>query len=261
MKNKCYIFPVRRAFSLAEALVAVIIGAMVLISVLTIYSRAETSAAAIDQKLGSNRMPYDVLQRIAEDVDKIITAGAETAITVENKLDNGLATARLTILKTYYDKQNKKEPFEQIVWQSDYVAGTGSLVLYRSHSGLAMEDKLLDSKKEDWEREMFVPFCDGVTFFKVQVRKGQDILDRWTAGALPDGIVVTVSFARPFKTISGTLDVPDSEKITRTIAIDRTRKLRFVIVPNEKSDEQSVLQPQPGQTEQSGYRLETGYNR
>ncbi len=244
MKNKCYIFTVRQAFSLAEVLVAVTIGAMVLIAVLTIYGRAETSAAAIDEKLGRNRLPYDILQRITEDIDKIIIAGSETSITVENKLDNGLASAQLTILKTYYDKKNEKKPFEQIVWQSDYVGSAGSLVLYRSHSGLVMEDKLLDSKKEDWEREMFVPFCDGITFFKVQVRSGRNIRDRWTANALPDGIIVTVSFAPPFKTIAGTLDVPDSEKITRTIAIDRTRKLKFVIVPKEKSDEQSVKQPQ-----------------
>ncbi|HDZ69106.1 MAG TPA: hypothetical protein ENH43_01650 [Phycisphaerales bacterium] len=102
-----------------------------------------------------------------------------------------------------------------------------------------MEDKLLDEQKESWERELFVPICDGVTFFKIQVPKGEDFLDRWTSASLPKAVVVTISFTEPFKTLDGTLDVPDAEKITRTIAIDRTRKIRFIFVKKEDGKEQS----------------------
>ncbi len=223
-------------FSLAEVLVALTIAACVLVSVLGIYSRAERSAVAITRKLDSSRLPSEVLQRIAEDLDRIIASGSDTKITIENKFSNGFSTARLTILKTIYDKKNKKQTFEKIVWQTSYDNDANGLVLYRSHSGIGLEDKLLDEQKEAWEQELFIPICAGITFFKIQVPRGEEFQDRWTSDSLPHGIVVTISFAEPFKAVTGTLDVPDEEKITRTIAIDRTRKIKFIFV--EKEDEQ-----------------------
>jgi hypothetical protein len=104
---------------------------------------------------------------------------------------------------------------------------------------------LLDKQKEDWEKELFVPICADITFFKVQVVKGEDLLDSWTADSLPRGILVTISFAKPFKTVAGTLDVQDSEKITRMIAIDRTRKIDFKIEKVEEKDRQSKEPNQP----------------
>ena len=229
------------AFSLAEVLAALIIGTMVLVAVLGIYSRAGTGAAAVIRKLDSSRLPCEVLQRIAEDLDGIITADSETRVTIKNKFKDGFQAARLEILKTIYDKENKKKTFERIIWQSsyDYDSDVNGLVLYRSYGGIGVEDKLLDEQKESWERELFVPICDGVTFFKIQVPKGEDFLDRWTSASLPKAVVVTISFAEPFKTLDGTLDVPDAGKITRTIAIDRTRKIRFIFVKKEDGKEQS----------------------
>ncbi len=224
-------------FSLAEVLAALTIGAMVLVSVLGVYSRAERSAAAITRKLDSSRPACEVLQRIAEDLDGIIASSSDTKVTIENKFENGYPTARLRILKTIYDRRNKKQTFESTVWQTNYDYDANGLVLYRSHSGIAPEDKLLDEQKEDWERELFVPICAGVTFFKIQVPKGEDFQDKWTSSSLPSGIVVTISFAQPFKTLAGTLDVPDVEKITRTIAIDRTRKIKFIFVKKEDEEE------------------------
>ena len=218
-------------FSLAEVITALTIGAMVLVAVLGIYGRAERSAAAVTRKLDSSRLPSEVLQRIAEDLDGLISTGSGTKITIENKFENGFPTARLTITRTFYNSRNQEQTFEKIIWQSnyDFESGADGLVLYRSHSGIALEDKLLDKNKEDWERELFVPICGGVTFFRVRVPWGETFLDRWTASSLPSGIEVTISSAEPFKTVSGTLDVPDEEKITRTIAIDRTRKIRFTV--------------------------------
>ncbi len=226
---------VRPGFSLAEVITALTIGAMVLVAVLGIYGRAERSAAAVTRKLDSSRLPSEVLQRIAEDLDGIISTGPDTKITIYNKFDHGFPTARLTITKTFYNSRNQEQIFEKIIWQSyyDFESGIDGLVLYRSHSGIALEDKLLDKDKGDWERELFVPICGGVTFFKVRVPRGETFLDRWTSSSLPGGIEVTISSAEPFKTVSGTLDVPDEEKITRTIAIDRTRKIRFAVEKKE----------------------------
>ena len=162
----------REGFSLAEVLAALTIGAMILVAVLGIYNRAENAAVAITRNLENSRLPSEVLQRIAEDLDRVITAGGDTKITVDSKFEmHGYQSARLEILRTIYDKNNKAKTFERIVWLSSYdYDGDSGLVLYRSHSGIALEDKLLDEEKEDWQRELFVPICSGVTFFKMQVR-------------------------------------------------------------------------------------------
>ncbi len=238
MKKTFNTFGEPRGFSLAEVLAALTIGAMVLIAILGVYSRAGRSAAAITRKLDNLRLPSEVLQRIAEDLDRIIASGSDTKVTIENKLNNLYPTARLTILKNYYDKGRKPQTFEEIIWQTSYDYDTDSLVLYRSHSGVGLEDKLLDEKRESWEKGYpFVPICDGITFFKIQVPRGENLTDRWS-GSPPHGIVVTISFAEPFKTVAGDLDVPDEEKITRTIAIDRTRKIRFIFVKKEYEEDE-----------------------
>jgi len=226
-------------FSLAELLAALTIGAMVLVAVLSIYGRVETSAAAVSQRLEGSRLPAEVLQLICEDLDEIIISGESTKVTIENKFDNLFPTARLEILKTVYDSKDQPQVFEKIVWQSsyDYESDVPGLALYRSHSGIRLEDKLLDAKKEDWERELFVPVCTGLTFFKIQVPRAEDLLERWVGNALPPGIVVTISFAEPFKTVSGTFDVPEEEKYTRTIAVDRTRKIRFALIKQETKEQ------------------------
>lgn len=227
-------------FSLAEVLAALMIGAMVLVAVLGIYGRAERSAAAVTRKLDRLRLPSEVLQRIAEDLDGIISDGSRTKITVENKFKNGFRIARLTITRTMTDTRNNEQILEKIIWQSnyDYESDIGGLILYRSHSGIELEDKLLDKNKEDWERELFVPICTGITFFEIRVPRGKTFVDRWAADTLPPGIEVAISFAEPFKKVDGTLDVPDEEKITRTIAIDRTRKIRFAVEKKEFDEDE-----------------------
>lgn len=245
MKEGSNIIRNRKGFSLAELLAALTIAAMVLVAVLGIYSRAENSAAAVTRKLSSSQLPSEILQRIAEDLDRIILSDQDTKITIENKFEKGLPTARLTIQKNINDSRNQEQIFEKIVWQTDfdYDTGTNSLALYRSHSGMALEDKLLDEKRENWEKTYsFVPICTDITFFKIQVPRGdniEDFVDSWAGPIPPPGIVVTISFAKPFETVGGTLDVPEAEKIIRTIAIDRTRKIKFNL-PQSKEQGEAV---------------------
>ena len=224
---------VPRGFSLAEVLAALTIGAMILVAVLGIYRRAENSAAAVMHRLDSSRVPGEVLQRIAEDLDNVISAGSNAKITIENKFANVAGAilvpgARLTMTRTFQDGRDTEQIFEEITWQSsyDFESPNGGLVLYRSHRGLAPEDKLLDKDKYDWERELFVPICSGVTFFKIEAFMGENVVDKWN-GTPPSGIVAAISFAEPYKRVDGTYDVLDVEKTTRTIALDRSRKIKF----------------------------------
>ena len=236
-------------FSLAELITSLTIGAMVLVAVLMVYNRAERSAAAVTRKLDSSRLPAEGMQRIAEDLDGIIATGEDIKINVENKFENGFPTARLTITKTFFDNKNQEQVFESIIWQTgyDFESQFEGLVLYRGHSGVALEDKLLDGNKSGWERELFVPICSGITYFGIKVPWGQAYLDRWTSTSLPPGIEITLSFAEPFKTVSGNLDVPEEGKIIRTIAIDRTRKLKFSVqtteLPEDKEEKEQTDVP------------------
>jgi hypothetical protein len=221
----------RTGFSLAEIITSLTIGSMVLVAVLVVYNRAERSAAAVTRKLDGSRLLSEVMQRIAEDLDDIITTGEDTKINIENKFKNGFSTAKLTITRTIFDSKNQEQIFENIIWQTnyDFESNVDGLVLYRSHSGIAMEDKVLDKNKDDWERGLFVPICAGITFFRIKVPWGESYLDKWTSTSLPPGIEVTISSAEPFKTVGGTLDVPEEGKVIRTVAVDRTRKIKFTV--------------------------------
>lgn len=241
-----------RGFSLAEVLAALTIGAMILVAVLGIYSRAERSAAAITRRFDSSRLPCEILQRIAEDLDGIVAAGPDMKVTIKNSYERKSPTTRLTIEKTYGSGRERRI-FERIIWQSDVDSDANGLVLYRSHSGITSEDKLLDESKDSSERELFVPICDGITFFRIQVpiyrrfrdKQGsgyeqyEEFQDGWASTSLPKAIVATISFAEPFETLDGSLDVPDEEKIARVIAIDRTRKITFAFAKKEYEDEES----------------------
>ncbi len=230
--------------SLAELLVALAIGSMVLVVVLAVFSRAENSAAAIENKLYDSRTPAELLQLIAEDLDKAVAPGANTKITVLPKFDEGFATSQLTIQNTITDKNDEEQVFEEIIWQAGYDNDANGLVLYRSHDGMVTEDKLLDEQRANWEKAYpFVPVCKGLTYFKVEIPRGEVTQDRWTSSTLPYGVIVTISFAQPFKTVRGTLDVPDTEKFSRTIAVDRTRRIRFEFVPSEDEEESTNEEP------------------
>ncbi len=230
MKKVSDKFIERRGFSLAEVLTALVIASMVLVTVLGIYSRAESVSATITRKLDNSRLPYEVLQLIAEDLDRIITTEASTRIIVSNKFDSGYSTAQLTITKTIMDAKKKPRIFENIVWQTSYDYESDSLILYRqrtSEIGL-VEDKLLDEEKEKWEHAFFVPICVGITFFKIQAINGGEYLDKWS-GRPPGGIEITISFAEPFETLDNSWDVYDEDKFIRTVAIDRSRRMKFKI--------------------------------
>lgn len=212
------------------------IGAMILTGALGIYRRVEVSVEKITKNFDSVRLPSEVLQRIAEDLDNVIASDSDTQITIENTVMHGFPSARLKITRTYKDNKEVEQTFEEIIWQSayNYDSVEGGLILYRHHSGIGMEDKILDRDKEVWERELFVPICSGLTLFKVSAVSGEDLLDKWN-GPLPTGIDISLSFTNEQKSEQIT-DTTDKGVFSRLIAIDRTRKINFEI--EQQGDEQ-----------------------
>ena len=222
------------AFTLAEILAALTIGSMVLIIVLAIYSRAQSGATNVLKKLESDRLPREILQRISEDLSRIVSAGQDIQINIDNKIQDGFSGAKIEIIKQIIDSKNQPQILEKIVWQSAIEPDTGVLTLYRGHSGLAMEDPLLDTEKKDWQRELFVPVCTGLTYFRIEVPQEDPNLepvDKWTGDTLPNSITIYLSLAPPKKSVTGTLEVSDEDKIIRTMTIDGTRKPSFTLPP------------------------------
>jgi prepilin-type N-terminal cleavage/methylation domain-containing protein len=232
----------KKGFSLAELLAALVISSMIILAAFSLYTRLNKVSAAVISKLDQGRLPREILQLIAEDLDRIISDTKDTKVNFQNKIEgNGLQSARIEIIKSIYDKEVKPVTFEQIIWQTsfDLTASPKGMVLYRRHSGIALEDKLLDEPRQNFEKDLFIPVCGGVSFFSIQtgnfqsgtIQTGTDdqsaLVDRWSADSLPANIIITISFADPVEVSPGQWQVPDTEKITRIIALDRTRKIPF----------------------------------
>ena len=75
-----------------------------------------------------------------------------------------------------------------------------------------------------------------MTYFKIEAHKGSDYADAWTADPLPKAVRITLSFAAPYKDINGNYYVLESEMITRTVAIDRTRRIKFQFIPSDLNE-------------------------
>jgi hypothetical protein len=242
----------RSGFSLGEMLAAVIIGAMILTALLGVYGRANQAADAILRKIEGPSRAAEVLQLIAEDLDR--TLGAEgVSIQIRNGFDSGFVRAELVLRRTFHDKENKEQTLEEITWRAAYDHGgeVPGLLLYRSYEGVGREDKLLDDQRDSWEKNYpFVPICRGVTFFQVQAYKGDDLVEQWaTSSPLPPGIKVTISFTEPYETVRGTWDVLDQEKTSRTVVVDATRKIKFTVPATPDASE--VEEPKESPDEQA----------
>jgi len=242
-----------------------VLAAFVLVAVLSIYNQFQRSASAIITWFERPTLPTEILQRIAEDVDRLVDSDYEVRVTVENRFDSGYPIARLVLEKSYSDRGPEEPPLEEIVWQGHVDVGTDRIVLYRKHSGLMLEDKLLDARRDSVEASYpYIPLAGGLTAFRIRARQGINWLDRWQSPTLPTGIEVMIAVADPQKTSRGNWEVAEKDQFVRTIAVDRTRLIKFAVegVPggSEASgldDDQDPLDPS-GQTGPTSLREQPG---
>ena len=232
----------RTGFSLVEILAAMVIGTMILIAVFKVYGKATRTAAVVTRNLDSFRRPYEVLQLIAEDLDKMITTNSDTSIIIVNRYIENYAAAILVVTEKYKDSTNKDQNYKEIYWQCniDPEGDADDLVLYRLYDGVTPEDKLLDKDKDEFERKSYAPICEGVTYFDIEIYSDKKRPEDIWAGGMPFGVTITISFAEPFKNDEGNYDVPESEKYSRTIAFDKSRKIKFDVSEEELPDGQEI---------------------
>ena len=220
-----------------EILAAMMIGSMVLIAVLTIYTRAENIVQSVTNSLDDSRRAREALQLIAEDLDKMITTDSDIHVVVVGRHISKYEASILVIREKYKDPTNKDQTYKEIFWQCniDPEGDPNDLILYRSYEGIVPEDKLLDRDREKKELNDYVPICNGVTYFDMLVFTTRDKPEVAWTGGMPLGIAITISFAKPFENEKGQYEVLENEKYTRIISFDKTRDIKFDISEDEET--------------------------
>lgn len=248
------------AFTLIETIVVLMLAAMVLMAVLGIYNQVRASAVTILDRLGQNRLQTEILQKIAEDIDRLAAPGFDATINFQNKLGNNYRSARLILENSYYGNTDKKETFERIEWVAVYDPDYDALKLYRMHTGLNVEDKVLDPAPDSDKKGQYIPVAEAVTLFEIKAQQGENVLGAWTSETLPKAVRVGLSFAPQQELADGSIGVPDEQVFYRTIAIDRTRLIPYQFVkktfdlpeedPNDLlQDTDEILEPTDGNNE------------
>ena len=235
----------RKAYTLVEVLAVLTMSALVIVTVLKIHLQVRRAAAAVSEKIDSDAVPTNILQRIAEDIDRLSSTKAEMQYSISNKIRKDVSQSRLIISSYYYDNNNKKQLYEQVIWQSYYDDYDETMYLFRSHGGVAIEDSLLDvlgSKENPSQadlqakgREQFIPACSGMSFFEFSIPQGpeKDPLYSWSSTKAPGAIMASISFAEPIEDIFGDFIIPPDQLYNRTIATDRVKKIKFKFVRQE----------------------------
>lgn len=223
----------RAAFTFIETLTAVLLTGLLLTALLALFSQLRRGMARLAEPMQQDRLAYEILQKIAEDIDRIAAPGFEAGLQFRNKFDNGLNSAQLLVENKYYGSAipPTAEIFDRVIWQTQYDPFTKSLILYRLHEGLNLEDKIIEqTAARSPSLGMFIPVTDGLTHFEVVIVDGQTTLFQWTNPTLPTSIRIGISFAPPAPLPDGRVAVPTEAIIYRTVAIDRTRVIPYEFI-------------------------------
>jgi len=238
-KNKCYFE--KAGFTLAEAIATLAIAAMIMVAVMGIYMGVKRAESSINKRLGSGFLGMEILQRITDDIGKVALPGSDVTMSVKNKIDiGGYKVSQMIIESKIYDKNNEPLTFEKIIWQSRVNTDANSLVVYRSHSGYAMEDKMLEEPKEQYERELFIPICSGATLFSIEAVRDGNTVEIWESTDLPPAVKISISFADRQQDLLGNAIVPEESVNTETVVIDRFKQIPYQFIPNEFLDMNSI---------------------
>ncbi len=253
-----------KGFTLAEILATLVVGAMVLVAVIGIYNRARASANRTMEVIDNFLYPGEVLQKISEDIEKVLKRQDQlTYLRVSNGFDRSYPTARLEIGRSILDNENKKQDYENVVWQAAYNFDSrkAGLVLYRSHLGMFFEDRLLGQTKEEWEKGLYIPVCEGVTFFEITAIDEGEELTTWEEDGLPTALRIKLSFAQPEETITGSMEVFEEDIYQRTILIDKDREYKFEIQdvnkPDEMIEDQEEQEQEESESDEPGQQEQT----
>ena len=231
----------KSGFTLAEAIATLVITAMIMIAAVSIYTGIRRAEAAINKRLESGFLAVEILQKITEDIDRLAMPGSDVTMSIRNKTEDGrYKSAQMIIESKIYDKDNKPQTFEKIIWQSRSDPDANGLIIYRAHSGYTLEDKMLDEPKEAYEREKFIPICSGATLFSIEAINDGNTTQTWENQNLPRGVKISISFTKPEQDLLGNLIISEEAIKTRMVVIDRFRQLAYQFVYREFFDANKI---------------------
>jgi prepilin-type N-terminal cleavage/methylation domain-containing protein len=241
----------RAAFTLIETLTVLALSAILLTAVLQIYHQVRSSTSRLTGHLNENRLAREILQKIGEDIDRLAAPGFDATIQFRNKYDNGYSSAQLTLENKYYGKGTppKAEVYDRIVWQTTYDPFFQTLILYRMHDGLNVEDKVIESGSDvSPSAGLFIPVADGLTHFELSSLQGENLAMSWTSETLPTAVRIGVSFSPLEELSDGRIGVPEEKIIYRTVAVDRTRFIPYQFI-KRKLDTSALEESDPNSTD------------
>jgi type II secretory pathway component PulJ len=236
----------RQGVSLLELVIALIIAGMVLVTLFTIYSQTRRDADNISSTLERSGLSERIQQLIAQDLDRFYAVTEDVTFNLQPRLEGGLIGSSLTMESKIYDSLSRPQTYEKITWQTRYDAETRSMVLYRGHSGLVSEDKLLESQRTPEERRQLVPLCNGLTYFEIGAVAQGLKRTAYAGPILPTQVVVSLSFA-PAEKRGNDYVIPPEQIVTRTIAVNRLRKINYIFTepnlaePNQPADSNATV--------------------
>jgi type II secretory pathway component PulJ len=248
-----------QGFSLIEILTVLILSVMILVATIMIYSRVRGNAVMINARLDQGSVPDEILQKIAEDIDRLAAPGFDATISIQNKMDTGYNSAQLIIENRYYGNEEPPQPniYERVVWQSIYDPMLDQMTLYRSHSGLNLEDTVVDNLRSGDEKpDMYVPICPGLTYFGVYaLTDANEMAPQWQKQTMPNGVMIKLSLQPMVQMEDGSFELPEDTIVSRAVAVDRTRPIAYQLSakmtdysdPNNRSESSD-----PNKTKSSG---------
>ncbi len=229
-------------FALVELLTALFIVCILVISLTTIYDASTRAIASVNQRIEKGSSTSEIMRLIVDDITKASSAGTDTTFTLKSKLSGGAALYRFEIASKIYDNTGKELIYQKVIWQSDYDFITDTISLYRSAGGMMPSDPIASTQaKENPQSDIFIPVCQGLTYFTIKVPQIQDTpqgqivdyLDQWANDEMPGGVVVELSFEPPVEYVTGEIEVLPEDRLVESISLNRSKEYRFQFVAKD----------------------------
>ncbi len=232
----------RDGFALVELLTALFIVCILVIALTTIYDASTRAIASINQRIEKGASTSEIMQLIVDDITKASSAGTDTTFTLKSKLAGGAVLYRFEVASKIYDNTGKELIYQKVIWQSDVDLFTGTMSLYRCAGGMMPSSPVASEQaKENPQSDIFVPICQGLTYFTIKVPQIQDTpqgqvvdyLDQWSNPEMPGGVVVELSFELPVEYVTGETEVLPEDRLVESISINRSKEYKFQFVAKD----------------------------
>ncbi|ARN57833.1 prepilin-type N-terminal cleavage/methylation domain-containing protein [Sedimentisphaera salicampi] len=253
----------RKGLTLLELLAALAVTSIILITMVTLLYASQNTLKTINTELDESTRSQEVLQKIAEDINEFAAEGENVTFKLESKNTPEGLLYRFEMINYFNTSSNQKDVFKKVVWQSDFDVMLGTFVIYRSRSGMKLEDSVVSTEQQqNPEREIYVPVTTGATYFSIQAYDNDNLLDEWKDDNMPGAMFIGISFAPPVELITGEVVVPEEDRSYRTVSVSRSRNYDFKFVEKdleaeyeellEEDEEESESEQDPEAQEKAG---------